>query len=80
MYPVGDVVLWSATPAALVVLAAAVGAYGLTHRQAHPQEDPVESAYRNAKAQAAKSVQPGPVESSPRRARVGARPIGQASP
>ena len=56
MDPFWDVFLWSAVPLAVLILAAAVGAYWLSHRRPRQREDAqarVARAYFDAQNQAA---------------------------
>ena len=52
MDPVWQAVIWSAIPVAVLLLAFAVAAYGLMHRQPRRREDLVERAYLDARARA----------------------------
>jgi hypothetical protein len=76
MYPLGDVVLWSAIPIAVLLIVSAGAAYGLVHRPLSPQEDPVQRAYLDAKARAAKNTEAGQSGHSAQRVPVGAPPTG----
>jgi hypothetical protein len=77
MYPLWDVVLWSAIPIAVLLIASAAGAYGLTHRRPSAREDPVQRAYLDAKAQAARNMAAGRYEEPAQHVLVGAPPTGQ---
>ena len=55
MDPVWQAVIWSVIPVALLLLAFALAVYGLRHRQPRQREDPVERAYLDAQAHAARS-------------------------
>jgi hypothetical protein len=57
MYPLGDIVLWSAIPIAVLLIVSAAAAYELMHRPLRPQEDPVQRAYLDAKARAAENTE-----------------------